>query len=310
MSQKFNELLKVYLNQWPNLKEREFYQHGILRAKIKDGYLCSYATEMLKITNSAIWVNNYPYSFTTVIDRSAIYSVLFHSGSYEQLKQKPVIIIDFEMLKRVPNSEFNDFLENAEIGDIVEDKFSVTKGWFYTFRYKNRVFYAYMKYWPNSKTAREQFICELPSLYARALTVEEARKELRPKFFREDWVEGKDYYRQGDLFFIPVSCYLSKRNRVKIYQSRGVSVMTLETEPVKNLIIGRHMLSKALVQVEINDLAIETPKFERKCLLSVWAKGSVRHPEHKRLKLGDGKSWYYVAKNLAVWSIGFGISHD
>jgi hypothetical protein len=324
MSQKFNELVRCYLEHWPNVKERKIYQNGLLRAKIENGYLCSYNAEMLKITNSAIWINNHPYSLTSTRDRGAIYGILSGSEEYEYLRQKPIIIIDFEMLRHIPDSEFNDFLENAEIGDIVENKstiytydnndaYELTEGWYYTFRYKNRVFYAYMVYWPNRKSARNQFICELPSFWPRVLSVEEARKELRPQFFRQDWIEGKDYYRQGDLFFIPDSSllYFSGKSRVRLYNgSGGISIMTLRTEAIKNLIIGRHIMTKALVQVEINDLANGAPEFERKCLLSVWARGCVRHPEHGRLKLGDGKKWYYVAKNRAVWSIGFGGKHD
>jgi hypothetical protein len=310
MSQKFNELVRCYLEHWPNLENISIYQNGRVRAKIKDNFLCTYETEILRITEKAIWVNNHSYSLTSNRDKSALYTLLMQYGKL--FPDKQVIIIDFEMLKRLPEVIFlEDFIDNVEICDMEEDKIILNDndeyviGWYYVFKFKDTIYYAYMREWPDRKSARLQFICELPGKWVKKLSVNQAREVLKPRLIKKEWIEGKDYYRQGDLFFIPHWFKPKIQKAFCKYKYEQRNEISLMTNRIKKFNLGRHVLSEACLEVDIFGLIHDEVSDFRNCQIKVFAKGCVHHPEHGRLKLGDGKTWFLVQKNTAVRSIGF-----
>jgi hypothetical protein len=313
MSQKFNRLLKYYLENWPNVEGKNVYQNGRLRARIINNFLCTYDTEILRITNKAIWVNNHRYSLTSTRDRSAIYSALHYESSY---MNKPVIYIDFEMLKRLMTDCYIDkFLDEVLVCDIEQDEsivndYTYINGYYYTFKFQSVVYYAYMLTWPSRKTERLQFICQLPGNWVEVVTIKQAREILKPSLIRakNGWIEGKDYYRQGDLFFI--TYWFEPKIQRAFYKYGQGNEISLMANRIKKLNLGRHVLSEACLKVELFGLIRDEVSDFRNCQMTVFARGYVRHPEHGKLKLGNGKTWFLVQKNTAVRSIGFEGKHD
>jgi len=119
-----------------------------------------------------------------------------------------------------------------------------------------------------------------------------------------DWIEGKEYFRQGDLFFIPYKDFNPKKF-VAFSEYIDWHGLVFHSKRIRRFNFGRHKFSEAYAQVQVMDLALGEAKENRECELTVYAKGYARHPEHGQLKLGDGKTWYLVRKNRAVRSIGF-----
>lgn len=123
--------------------------------------------------------------------------------------------------------------------------------------------------------AREcYFLCELPR--TSAATVDDAFEALKPPEVVGALGAGLDVLRQGDIFAIPTS--LTTRE----LKSRGK--LLVKAHP---LLTTNHV---ATAQISTNDGDL----YARGILTH---QPSFREPDHARVKLGDGKTWYRIVKN-------------
>jgi len=137
------------------------------------------------------------------------------------------------------------------------------------------------------------FLCQVPG---SPTTIEEAYEALVPEAVKA-LPSREQVLRQGDWFFIPVSedkdvlrvIKSWSKSQEKFYRLGGTS--------------GTHMVTKARI-VPMTTIADEATGQAKEPL--VFVQGMVRHsptdgrrPEHRRLKLGDGKTWYVPVKNTS-----------
>lgn len=125
--------------------------------------------------------------------------------------------------------------------------------------------------------AREcYFLCELPRTDAR--TVETAFEALAPKPVKAAQAAGLDVRRQGDIFAIPTS--LTTRE----LKSRATERQSLRMMPLLSTNhVATEQVSTADGDVYARGLLYHRPAF--------------REPDHARIKLGDGRTWYRIVKN-------------
>lgn len=128
------------------------------------------------------------------------------------------------------------------------------------------------------------FLCELPRCSAK--TVDEAFEVLKPQPVKDAIESGLEVVRQGDLFAIPTS---------------------LSTKEVKSLTpYGKGMIVKRPFVLNTNHEATHVMFASRD---RVYAKGCLYHnpsfraSDHRRQKLGDGKTWHILYRNTVPQSI-------
>jgi hypothetical protein len=129
------------------------------------------------------------------------------------------------------------------------------------------------------------FLCQLPD-EAEPTTVAEAREALKPQAVKDAEALGETVLRQGDVFAIPTDA-----------ETRNLRAPSEHSAYVLN----------------VNHKATEV-RYDKRNL--TYARGVLRHrpretwrrPEHRAVKLGDGKTWYRLVKNTVPegrsWSVG------
>jgi hypothetical protein len=134
----------------------------------------------------------------------------------------------------------------------------------------------------DEQDTRNYFLCQVPGSPG---TVEEAYENLKPTEVKLAEIEGIPVLRQGDWFFIAAikEAHIpspARSPRTKHYRLGGNLGGTFRP----------HMVNEAITTNTVAD----------------FVRGFVRHsptdgrsPEHRRLKLGDGKSWWVPVKNTS-----------
>ena len=159
----------------------------------------------------------------------------------------------------------------------------------------------------NDNPAKRNFyMAQLPE-GAAAATVDEALALLRPPGLPEGTL------RQGEWFFVPApdvrakeaeNCRLIRQTPLSLWRDElapGVPILTTDVEEIPG----------ALNSHDINFFA-RTGRARRHRATrmyvngAVYVSGMVRDEEHNPLKLGNGKTWYLVVRNLATGSWGAG----
>lgn len=138
-------------------------------------------------------------------------------------------------------------------------------------------------------------------LHREANTVGEAFACLKPDIVQG--VEGEDYLRQGEWFFVPVASTVFSNMPVKM-GDKGLGKVIRRTyagdrearEPAKFLLPHTRM--------QPHHYATQYGSIDG-CEYQL-VRGIVRHSEgdHRMLKLGDGKTWYIAAESNHVMSWG------
>jgi hypothetical protein len=130
------------------------------------------------------------------------------------------------------------------------------------------------------------FLAQLPD-GAEPSTVAEAREALKPNAVVQAERQGLDVLRQGDVFAIPRPLYKTGRDlpgpSERMAFVLGVNHQVTEVRKLDSATYGRGVMR-------------HKPR--------EWG----RQPEHRALKLGDGKTWYLLARNTVPegrsWSVG------
>lgn len=163
------------------------------------------------------------------------------------------------------------------------------------------------------------FMCELPRTSAR--TVDEALEALKPKAVKDAMSNGVDVLRQGDVFALPTSL------TTKELKSRATShtFRVLEAKPCGECALcldgcphycidQRHVWQEAQTAIRSRTKhgagadILNTNHRATNVIVTedgdYYGRGFMYHdpsgwrtPDHARLKLGDGKTWYRLVKN-------------
>lgn len=143
----------------------------------------------------------------------------------------------------------------------------------------------------NNETTPSYFFCELPPK-ARPTTVAEAYEALKPSAVKIAEQSGRAVNRQGDIFAIPMPGVtlreLKKQGGVHIRRPRLIEQdgRMVWSGPRPSLLGTNH------VATEVVHLGALT-----------YARGTLTHapegrrPDHRRVRIGDGKTWALVQKN-------------
>lgn len=141
------------------------------------------------------------------------------------------------------------------------------------------------------------FLCELPA-GARHLTIADALNSLKPWQVTSAEDRGIPVYRQGDVFAI---------QRTGLTQ-KGLAEQGYVRPAPSPVGIGKH----EAVVLGVNHTATEVMVHPVSGV--TYARGILRHrpahrrPEHRNVKLGDGKTWFRLLKNTVPegrsWSLG------
>ena len=140
---------------------------------------------------------------------------------------------------------------------------------------------------------RKFFLTRLPE-GSKAKTVDQALIALRPKRL------PKDALRQGEWFFVRADVRPEKDAILREHEAhsgekkRGVPILFDDSEQMRDMVYtwemrnrsGRHVATRVYLNGK------------------VFVSGMVRDEEHNPLKLGDGREWFRVVKNLADGSWG------
>jgi len=152
---------------------------------------------------------------------------------------------------------------------------------------------------------REYFIASLPS-DAQITTVEQAIESLKRNPVREAERRGAKVIRQGEWYFVPQPDF-DKQN-----------YFIHTNEPLVRMVRGRmggtpHMVSEIIRTTGSSTALVETGRLnkdgskimqEMVRVNSVYARGSITHPDHKTVKLRD---WHLVIMNREFegrWNAG------
>jgi hypothetical protein len=160
------------------------------------------------------------------------------------------------------------------------------------------------------------FLCELRRR-CPANTVEEAIADLMPDEVRDLIAQGVEVLRQGDVFAIPTDLSskdlraIAEPATVRHLRGRpdGPAVWEYEETPVRRRSDGGG-LAYVMGTNHVATYVIKTKdgQFYGKGTLYHQPRQSWRAPEHRRLKLGDGKTWYRFVKNTVPLDKGTGSS--
>jgi hypothetical protein len=121
------------------------------------------------------------------------------------------------------------------------------------------------------------FLAQMPK-GARPKTVEDALEALKPAQVKQAEAAGAEILRQGDVFAIPTSWATRLFTHNHAGRKRGAYVLNVNHTATESAVLPAG---------------------------DVFARGILRHrprepwrnPEHRRVKLGDGKQWYRLVKN-------------
>ena len=311
MSKFFDEALESFILDLNEVYIK--YTSDRVRVKVQDRVLYTYSTPLVVyVPPQGYIVNVHRYSNTSSRDlRTAL----------EALKKKTassLFLVDFEIFRGVfdlawqydsLSSQYSQLVEWLKKKIIFLDTEPTDNGNYYVFRadiprsyqsqiVKERFFYAYFPIIYNRKNLNQLFVCELPS---PATTIATAREVLKPEPIQR--LPETAYQRQGDLFIYPIPA--DKLVTPEVVTKSGLIRSYLwPMRRLKNLRYGGHVFSDALCYVSLGqtlDRAIE----EFSGTLHIFARGYVRHPQHGKMKIGDGKTWYIVRKNTAIRSWGW-----
>ena len=147
---------------------------------------------------------------------------------------------------------------------------------------------------------RHFYLARLPT-GATPTTVDEALETLKP-----EGLPGEGWLRQGEWFFVPrpdvkakvdEKNILVKQTTVGYHQLKpGVPIITANADRARDTLDSWEVRSRAgrhrATRMYING--------------AVYVSGMVRDEEHTPLKLGNGKTWYQVIRNLSdgSWAAG------
>lgn len=158
--------------------------------------------------------------------------------------------------------------------------------------------------------AREcYFLCELPRTAAR--TVEEAFEALAPAPVKAAQAAGLDVRRQGDIFAIPTSLTTRELKSRAAEQTttryehvadsmwaevptelRHAAVWEHVPYPVKSLRMAPLLATNHVATEQVR--TVDGDVYARGLL---YHRPDFRQPDHARIKLGDGRTWYRIVKN-------------
>jgi hypothetical protein len=151
------------------------------------------------------------------------------------------------------------------------------------------------------------FLCELPRTSAK--TIEDAIEALKPKTVLAAEAAGLEVLRQGDVFAIPTSLTTKELES----RAKPASVGRL-LEPVESgvTIRSRKKHGPAADALGTNHrpthlIVTKDGDFYGRGFMYHDPSGWGRTPDHVRLKLGDGKTWYRLVKNTVPKDLGRGI---
>lgn len=135
------------------------------------------------------------------------------------------------------------------------------------------------------------YLTELPPSGKKAKTVDEALLTLRPPGLPETTL------RQGEWFFVPTGIPtkdFGEEVRTEWHSKKGVPIVTADAEDLNR-------------RFQQGDDEMDRRRRDRRHVASkvttgrhVYAAGTVKDVQHDDLRLGDGKEWFRVVKNLAV----------
>lgn len=134
---------------------------------------------------------------------------------------------------------------------------------------------------------RPYFLCEL-RYRSSANTLEEAFEDLKPDEVREAERAGLEVLRQGDIFAIPVQDLVQL---VALGETVKAGQLCRRSDSVRDALV--HGTNHSATHVIHGTHGLE---FGRGMLYHD-PMGWGRTAEHRRVKLGDGKSWYRLVKN-------------
>lgn len=137
---------------------------------------------------------------------------------------------------------------------------------------------------------RPYFLCEL-RYRSSANTLEEAFEDLKPDEVREAERAGLEVLRQGDIFAIPVTGDDIMYNADALDEWAKLGKMVRRSDSVRDALV--HGTNHSATHVIHGTHGLE---FGRGMLYHD-PMGWGRTAEHRRVKLGDGKSWYRLVKN-------------
>lgn len=128
------------------------------------------------------------------------------------------------------------------------------------------------------------FLAQLPG---KAKTVAAALESLKPRTVKAAEVAGLPVVRQGDVFAVPAGKTTRELVRGKAVIQKRVPVLGVGHTVSEAVIVGSKTYGRGVLRHE---------------------PGQWREPEHKRVKLGDGRTWHLIVKNTVPadrsWSMG------
>ena len=320
MSVVFRELIDRFLQgiQSPLVK---YNREGGIRGMVEDGVLYSYRIPLVITTSQGYIINVHRYSMTSSRDLQEAIEVL---RGIQKLK----FYVDLELLfEAMFGWRISSYLRRHNwdtliqavrhrltfVDSEIDIKGGIIQGNYYliktTIPYdreeeknetrEERYLYAYFPLKQDRRSINQLFVCELP--YA-AYTLEQAREILKPDEIKK--LKEGEYQRQGDLFFYPIS-----KNQFdalffdSLCRNRRLKKCFWPTAEVQNWMYGGHALKHAFIFLDTEPFNFEAVK-KISATLKIYAKGTVYHRQHGRMKLGNGKEWHVVVKNMALRSWG------
>lgn len=174
------------------------------------------------------------------------------------------------------------------------------------------------------------FLAQLPDGVSPS-TVDEAFECLKPESVKQAEAEGRDVVRQGDVFAFEVSyrpgtlkAMGAERPGLDKRELEALAYMHKQGETRERMpgmgkterwVLGvNHTATDVLVTPAGQTLAKGTLRHKR--VMRTWQGYFAGMPEHKRVKLGDGKHWYALARNTVplgadgtprAWTVGGGV---
>jgi hypothetical protein len=145
------------------------------------------------------------------------------------------------------------------------------------------------------------FLCELPR--TSATTIAAAYEALKPKDVVRAEANGIEVLRQGDVFAIPTNAITSElESRAISHRERFWSeeLESFDTRPVTIRSRQKHGMAADVLKTNHRPthlIVLKNGDHYGRGLMYHDPTGWGRTPDHRRLKLGDGQTWYRLVKN-------------
>lgn len=134
------------------------------------------------------------------------------------------------------------------------------------------------------------FLCQLPSGYsARPKTVAEAFELLKPQDIVLAERAGLDVLRQGDIWAIPTGADTERR-----IMSTGTNMRRRMSQ-----VLNTNHVATDVIEMVTDGRAFDAPGVQSETFARgiLWHKPVGRPPDHRRVVLGDRRTWYRLVKN-------------